>query len=108
MNHKEFEDSFNTQVDRSMNILIGKSKEYATNSDRLHNFHKAAAMSGGTPEKALWGMIMKHLVSLSDMCLSDDPDSYSIDMWDEKINDSINYLFLLRGIRDERNTNGPE
>ncbi len=56
----------------------------------------AAGFQGITPEKALWGMATKHLVSISDM-VSQGRD-YSEDVWDEKIGDAINYLILLRAM----------
>ena len=72
--------------------LARKQKEYAT-EDRLHNFKVAAAFQQCTVPQALFGFLTKHLVSLSDMIRSG--ESYSDDIWDEKIGDSINYLFLL-------------
>ena len=41
-------------------------------------------------------MATKHFVSISDMCQDGKP--HSIDMWNEKITDAINYLFLLKGL----------
>ena len=94
MDQEEFEDIFETQVGLSRNVLVTKAREYATDDDRLHNFEVAASLIGGTPEQALWGFLVKHLVSISDMIASgqDHPDA----MWDEKLGDAINYLFLLR------------
>jgi len=96
MNHEEFERVFERQVTQSREALVTKAKEYASDEDRMHNFKKAAALSGGTPEKALWGFLVKHLVSLSDMVESE--EFYLADTWDEKVGDSINYLILLRAL----------
>lgn len=79
-------------------ILNSKSKEYATN-DRLHNFKAAASLQKTSPRKALAGMMVKHTVSVYDMC-RDDQD-YPPELWDEKIVDSINYLLLLRALVEE-------
>lgn len=51
-------------------------------------------------------MLAKHIVSLYDMCF-DDGASYDISTWDEKITDSLNYLFLLKAIVKEGHTNQP-
>ena len=44
-----------------------------------------------------------HIVSLYDMCF-DDGTHYDISTWDEKITDSLNYLFLLKAIVKEGDT----
>ena len=51
-------------------------------------------------------MLAKHIVSLYDMCF-DNGASYDIGTWDEKITDSLNYLFLLKAIVKEGHTNQP-
>lgn len=45
-------------------------------------------------------MMAKHIVSLYDMCFAE-AVSYSLDTWNEKITDSLNYLFLLKAIVKE-------
>ena len=95
MTATEFERIFEEQVERSRSVLISKAKEYAT-EDRLHNFKVAAALEGKTPEQALAGMMAKHTVSVYDMAESGQP--YPIELWQEKITDHINYLFLLNAI----------
>ena len=95
MNTTTFERLFEDQVNRSRSILVSKAKEYAT-EDRLHNFKVAAALEGKTPEQALAGMMAKHTVSVYDMAESGQP--YPIELWQEKITDHINYLFLLNAI----------
>ena len=66
-------------------------------------FKAAAALQHCTPEQALAGMLAKHIVSLYDMCF-DDGTHYDISTWDEKITDSLNYLFLLKAIVKEGDT----
>ena len=100
MNTTTFERLFEEQVNRSRSVLVSKAKEYAT-EDRLHNFKVAAALEGKTPEQALAGMMAKHTVSVYDMAESG--LAYPIELWQEKITDHINYLFLLNAIvREER------
>ena len=116
MNIKDFETVVRTQMLLCEAMLSHKGKEYAGDSyimqedgqlaldvdamtDRLHAFKKAAALMNTTPKAALFGMLSKHLVSVSDMCL--DNKNYSIDRWNEKITDSICYLILLRAVVEE-------
>ena len=95
MTSTEFERIFEEQVERSRIVLVNKASEYAT-EDRLHNFKVAAAPEGKTTEQALAGMMAKHTVSVYDMAESGQP--YPIELWQEKITDHINYLFLLNAI----------
>lgn len=87
------------------NMLIGKGKEYApyavieSDVDRLAHFKKAAALIGCTPKEALFGMLCKHIVSISDMCV--DTKTYADSCWTEKITDSINYLLILKALVEE-------
>ncbi len=98
MNQDKFNEIINTQISRSLDTLVMKAKEYAT-EDRLHNFKTAAVMQNCTPEQALAGMMTKHTVSVYDMCNTG--QTYSMAMWDEKITDNINYLLLLRALAEE-------
>lgn len=98
MKYEKFERVIQDQVCRCLDTLVVKAKEYAT-EDRLHNFKTAAVLHGGTPEKALAGMMAKHTVSVYDMCNSG--EKYPLDLWNEKITDSINYLLLLRAIVED-------
>ncbi len=96
-------DTFNTvvteQISRSTSVLITKAKEYATDSDRLHNFKIAAELKGESTREALAGMMVKHTVSIYDMCK--DRYSYTLEVWNEKITDHINYLLLLRAVIED-------
>lgn len=91
--------------------MTGKGHEYAPDAvdesaiDRLAHFKKAAAITSGTQKSALFGMLTKHLVSLSDM--RTDGETYSAERWTEKITDSINYLLLLKAVvEEEAKSNG--
>lgn len=102
-------DTFNKVVEDQLttckNILCLKGFEYTpdaaveSSADRLAAFKKAAIIIDGTQKEALLGMLAKHLVSISDMCL--DGRDYSVERWAEKITDSINYLLILRAMIDE-------
>lgn len=101
MNHKEFEILFNVQMRICNDTLIEKAREYAVDTDRLHNFNVAAELQNTTRRAALAGMMAKHTVSIYDMCFS--MQNFDLDVWDEKITDHINYLILLKAILFEEN-----
>lgn len=102
---KEFDAVFEEQVKRCVSILNKKSKEYTSgDADRLEAFKAAAALQHCSASGALVGMLAKHIVSLYDMCCKDTND-IDIDTWDEKITDSLNYLFLLKAIVKEEHDN---
>ena len=98
MKTERFNQIINTQLGSCKDILQYKAKEYAT-EDRLHNFRVAASLQGVPAKNALSGMMAKHTVSIYDMCGSE--ESFSQELWDEKITDSINYLLLLRALVQE-------
>ena len=93
-------------MERCASTLQKKKKEYTGDSqDRLIAFKVAAAMQGCSSERALAGMMAKHIVSLYDMCYADN-EEFDVAVWDEKITDSLNYLFLLRAIVEEGQKSG--
>ena len=98
MKTKRFNQIIDAQLDVCQSILKSKAKEYAT-EDRLHNFRVAADLQGVPAKNALGGMMAKHTVSVYDMCGS--KESFSQELWSEKITDSINYLLLLRALIQE-------
>lgn len=100
MTTPEFENIANAQFRRCYDVLFEKAKQYNIGTeDRLHAFKVAASFQGITEKQALLGMLTKHFVSISDMVRSN--EEYSIETWDEKITDSINYLLLLRALEVE-------
>lgn len=82
------------QLDKCLNVMTGKRKEYSPNEDRLHNFHVAQHILNCNTKQAIAGMMAKHTVSVYDMCNSG--EDYPVELWEEKITDSINYMLLLR------------
>ena len=96
MNNEDFRNNLDTIHEKIETVLGAKGEEYATDNDRLHNFKVAAQVQGITVKEALSGMMAKHTVSVYDM-IADGKD-HSLDKWDEKILDHINYLILLRAI----------
>lgn len=95
MQASDFNAIVEAQFEACKDMLGVKAGEYADDRDRLHNFKIAAALEpNGTPIKALAGFMRKHTISIYDMCYSD--EEFDLERWDEKINDSINYLLLLK------------
>lgn len=105
MKLKDFNRIVANQISKTTLLLTSKGEEYAEDTDienevdRLAHFKKAAALQGTTVAQAAFGMLAKHLVSISDMVAS--TDEYPLEKWDEKISDSINYLLILRAIVEE-------
>ena len=92
---------FDDQVVKCSKTLCNKRKEYTgDHQDRLIAFKVAASLQGCTPQRALVGMMAKHIVSLYDMCYAK-PGMFKKELWEEKIRDSLNYLFLLAAIIKE-------
>ena len=104
---------FNRLVGKTMGdckcLLTTKGLEYASSSNKFHNFDEAAAQTHTTREGALLGMEIKHRISVVDMI--EDTSSLSkeafaqkwpISKVDAKIHDSINYLILLKGMIYDR------
>ncbi len=85
-------------------LLEEKRTEYARNNDRFHNFVRAAAMSNTTKENALWGMVVKHFVSIKDI-IDDIAENKNVvlsrSLIDDKIDDAINYLLLLNAMFED-------
>ena len=99
---KEFEKTFEVQVEECRNILIQKTKEYVLENDDRFKAFKLNWLSDKSinPKEVLWGQLVKHLNSIHDMCMINDKDYDAVmaDKWVEKITDAINYLIILRGI----------
>lgn len=97
---KDFENIVCKQFKYCYKLLFEKAKQYNIGTeDRLHAFKVASAFEGISTKQALFGMLSKHLVSLSDMIRKD--SIQPLDVWNEKISDSINYLLLLKAIIEE-------
>jgi len=99
MNADQFNSILQKRLESIESTLGSKAKEYAI-GDRLYNFKRAAEILRTTPQKALAGMFMKHLVSVMD--LIEGSIAATEPMVNEKIGDAINYLILLEAILKEK------
>jgi hypothetical protein len=104
MNNTDFEKILDTRIKAIRETLAGKAKEYAS-ADRLYNFKRAAEIDQTTPEAALKGMWLKHVVSVLDLISG--KLERSEHMINEKIGDSVNYLILLEAVLKEKLNSQP-
>ena len=104
MNDNTFQVTIRNAFYRCTYVLNKKRIEYAPGEDRLVSFKDASELQGVSPEQCLWGMLTKHLVSLGSMCKLADSCAipYSKEVWEEKLTDAHNYLFLLEALLKER------
>lgn len=100
MNHKELTKLISNRFKKTTKQMAIKQKEYAETYDVLHNFKSAASLALETPEQALWGMLLKHIISVQDTIKKNKPMTNE---WiDEKIGDCINYFILLEAILNDK------
>ena len=99
MTSEKFNQHLKQMQEATVGTLMSKAAEYATDGDRLHNFKVAGAVQGITPVQALGGMMAKHSVSVYDMIGTG--KAYPLELWKEKIQDSINYHLLLWALIQE-------
>lgn len=100
MPETKFSECVENRIDRIRKVLTAKAEEYSTEGNRFHNFDIAARILDCTPERALLGMMLKHMVSVFDLVQWAEQDEQRITetVIDEKIGDMINYLILLEGL----------
>jgi hypothetical protein len=102
METKRFNAIVEERINKIRATLQAKANEYAR-GDRLSNFKKAACLLNSTPEKALAGMVAKHIIALLDFIRDLDGDLLQdYTRWDEKIGDIIAYMILLDALIQER------
>ena len=105
MNVENFNEMLEERIRKTRTVLDSKNKEYASDTDKLHNFKRASGMLQWT----------KHIISLLDIVdkLNKEdakyngraicqPQEVTIALVEEKIGDAINYLILLEALIKER------
>ena len=100
MNVVKFSDLVQDRIKSCIETMRYKRNEYAEEQDVLRNFRDAGRVAGVPAEKALFGMWLKHLISLMDMI--DGKTEYDLAMINEKFIDNHNYLYLLEALLRER------
>lgn len=95
MTHNEFNKVLESTLKQVRDVLESKSKEYATDDNKMHNFDRGARMTGESREKVLYGMALKHHISIADMRDQVEKGKLpSLELLNEKFGDAINYLIL--------------
>lgn len=88
------------RIEQIRSVLISKSKEYSTDKDKLHNFKSNPIGCKETPTEVCWGYLRKHLQSIYDIAMGNVEATQA--QIEEKIGDSINYMFLMEALLIER------
>ena len=99
MNTERFNKVVEDQLESIRKVLVKKADEYNLEEDRFGFFKRSAAFANETPEQALYGFLLKHLQSITDMVQSG--KEYPEALWKEKITDAMNYLVLLLGLLED-------
>lgn len=96
----EFNEVVLNRINSIQKVLAQKAEEYASSKSRFHNFEVAGRKAGTSSEKALLGMMMKHVVAVDDLVdwIEECPHKLTKEIINEKIGDNINYLILLEGM----------
>ena len=94
---EEFERFFEERVQKCREVLIEKAKEYANDEDRMKNFNTAGRMLNLKPYQVAFLYMMKHFESIYEIVIEDKYVSPKV--WDEKIGNLINYLFLIDAMK---------
>lgn len=95
---------FDGQIEKLQHLLKVKAREYVRNNNRWHNFESIGNLNDETPERALWGLVSKQIISLRDIVLDLERKGItpSQAMIDEKCGDVELYTFLLHGLFNKR------
>lgn len=94
MNRDLYKKEFLSVLKSIEDTMILKSEEYSTNNNPFHNFEASVGFhKNGTSKKGLWGMLVKHLISIKDFC--EDTVSIGQDQLEEKVKDIVIYTILL-------------
>ena len=96
MTSSNFNKLVEEQLERINAVLVKKEAEYNLDDDRLSVFKHGAGISEETPEQVLYGFMLKHIISVTDMINS--KGTYSEELWNEKMTDIHCYLILLQGL----------
>lgn len=100
MTNEQFNAIAEHLLQNTANTLIKKASEYSMDTDRLSNFKQAARLQRCTPEQALQGYLTKHIISIYDRVTY--AQDFPLELAEEKIGDTINYLILLYALLAER------
>lgn len=107
MTNEQFDCVLDARLDSICRVLAVKAGEYATDSDRLHNFKVSAGLVGTSPAQEAHAFMRKHVVSILDLIKWVEspaviPDNLTTEQLigriREKVGDAINYMILIEAI----------
>lgn len=108
MNHKDRELCFEAILREAHDIRNKKGMEYSGDEDLLSNFKRVAEITGATKYQVLLVYLSKHYDSICN-AIKKNPDfpEDGSEPLDSRIADLINYLGLLKCLRDEDRPSSP-
>jgi hypothetical protein len=108
MNQETFNFHLSARLRLIEATLGSKGVEYSTGGDRLKNFRTGAMEQRTIPEDYLAGLVTKQKISVWDYIeeLVVGKDVRSLELWQEKLTDVINYMILLEMLIIERKDKG--
>lgn len=93
VSEQEFKQLFEERVQKCRQVLVKKAQEYSSDDDKMRNFNVVARMLNMKPYQVAFLFMMKHFESLYEIIMNG--KEVSPEMWDEKMGDTLNYLFLI-------------
>ena len=109
MDREEFAKYKEDILSKAEEVMAKKESEYHSTYDVLSNLRLIAEFRETSTPAAIMNLIAKPLVSISQMVTREFIDlpeprlDYSLEAWDEKFVDSINYLLkLYAAIREDK------
>lgn len=105
MNNENFEKAIKRHISIIEGNLLDKAREYASDVDRLHNFTQGARIENQVTERVIWGIALKHLISVKDIIHNIENGIVPTqEFLDEKLGDWATYMALLyASIQDKIN-----
>lgn len=106
MTKEFFKSVLENTLKRTQEVLGVKALEYVRNENMMHNFDAGSQITGQIREKVLYGMALKHHISISD--IREDIEIGKLptkELVEEKFGDAINYLILEKASILERIAN---
>ena len=102
MNADKFEKLCRELLDKAEDTLFRKSKEYATDEDRLANFRQPTSMLGISPAEVCLMYQMKHIASISKIAKETSQGALPTkELLQEKCQDVLNYTLIFYTIVSE-------
>lgn len=102
MNAERFEEICKELLDKSDKTLFSKSKEYASDEDRLANFRQPTSMMNISPAEVCLMYQMKHISSIAKIAKESSQGILPTqELLQEKCQDILNYTLIFYAIVTE-------